>query len=47
MIVIINLISMRGGEIMREFLEFILSIAASNKPVRLMEDWSLRLQMAR
>lgn len=29
MFVIINLISMRGGEIMREFLEFILSIAAS------------------
>ena len=29
MIVIIDLNSMRGGEIMREFLEFILSIAAS------------------
>ena len=45
--VIITIISMRKGEIMREFYSLIIAIIADNKPLRLGEEWSLYLQMAR
>ena len=39
--------SMKGGDFMREVFDFILAVGAQDKPVRLMEDWLLFVQMAR
>ena len=37
--VIITLISMRGGEAMRELINFIIAVTAQRKPLRLVEEW--------